>query len=500
MEPSTAVGHVYLVGAGPGDPELLTLAGRRALETADVILYDALIDPALLECARPDSELIFVGKRASAHARSQEEISSLLVERAREGKRVVRLKGGDPFLFGRGGGEALACRAAGVPFTVVPGVTSAVAVPAYAGIPITHRGVSSGVFVVTGTAPDGTPDEQQWEAAAAADTVVILMGTRRLREIVSTLIERGRPPDEPAALIRAGTTPRQEVVRAPLARLPEAVAEAGDSEDPGLIVVGKVVALADDLHWYCPGPLAGVRVAVTRAKADAGRLAGMLRERGATVIEAPVIDIRLRPERLAPVLDEAFDWIVLTSRYGFESLWQALRARGRDARALAGTRVAAVGPSTASALERAGILADYVASEGTAATLAAELPVAPGERVLHPRSSLAREDIDQLLGERGAAVTAVTAYETVPGSLDESAVAALRSADVITFTSASTARYLAEALGGRPLPPHAKLVSIGPTTSEAVRQYFGRVDAQAARPSLEALLEKVVEVAHGSHA
>ncbi len=500
MEPSSAAGRVYLVGAGPGDPGLLTLAGRRALELADVVLYDALIDPAVLDFARPDAELLYVGKRAGAHARSQEEISRLVVERAREGKRVVRLKGGDPFLFGRGGEEALACRAAGVPFTVIPGVTSALAVPAYAGIPVTHRGLASGVFVVTGTAPEGEPSSRDWEAAAAADTVVILMGTKRLSEIVSALLERGRPADEPAALIRAGTTPRQVIVRAPLSRLPEAVAEAGASDDPGLIVVGRVVELAAKLGWYEPGPLAGVRVAVTRAKRDAGRLAELLREQGASVIEAPVIAIDLRPERLAPLLDARWDWIVLTSRHGVEALQEALRRRGRDARALAGARIAAVGPSTAAALERLGLTADFVGESGTAALLGAELPVQRGQRVLHPRSSLAGDELEQLLAERGIQVTGVAAYETAPARLDEATAAAVGSAHIITFTSASTARYLAEALGERGVGAAAKLVSIGPSTSAAVRRHFGRVDAEAARPSLEALVQAVVEVARGTHA
>lgn len=488
------LGRVWLVGAGPGDPGLLTLAGKEALEQADVVLFDALVDERLLRFARPEAERIFVGKRAGAAALDQRAIEELMVRLAREGKRVVRLKGGDPFVFGRGGEEALACRSAGIPFTVVPGVTSAIAAPAYAGIPVTHRGIAASVYIATGSRGAEEGGTVDWRGAAAADTVVILMGGLRLAAVTEELIAAGKPPETPAAAIQWGTRSDQRVVRGTLATV---AAEAARAElgTPALLVVGEVVRLGEALAWYVPGPLAGVRVVVTRSRTQSSELRERLERLGARVIEAPAIQVTYTTDELARALEERWEWIAVTSQNGAEALLMALEHLGGDARRLAGIRLAAVGEATSAALRARGLRADFVADGGTGASLGTELPVREGDRVLFPASSEASDEMERLLKERGAYVWRVTAYRTEPAPLDAATLAAVREADVVTFTSATTARFLARALGGTPLPERVRLVSIGPSTSKAVVDAFGRVDAQARTPTLTALVEAVCEVA-----
>ena len=495
---TTPEGHVWLVGAGPGDPGLLTLNAVRALGEADLVLYDALVSPAILRHAPAAAESRFVGKRSGAHGMSQAGIEELIVIEALAGKRVVRLKGGDPFVFGRGGEEALACARAGVPFTVVPGVTSAIAAPAYAGIPVTHRGLASSFMVVTGSEPGDAASTVDWAAAAHADSLVILMGVATLAENMDRLIASGRSPDTPVACIRWGTRPDQQVVRSTVGGVAAAVREAGLAS-PFVTVVGDAVALADDLAWFAPGPLAGKRVVVTRARAQSSDLVAKLESLGAYVVEAPVIGIR--PSSGELVMDERvtsrWDWIVFSSANGVTAFFDALASGGRDARSLATTRVAAVGAATADALRARGLIADFVPTRATSECLAAGIDRIAGARVLLPVSALTDGRMADALRRRGGLVEQVAVYENVLQPLDAERLREVAEADAVTFTSASTAKNLTGALGEVSLPAGAKLVSIGPQTSAAVRQVFGRVDCQAREPSLDALVEAVKEVLLG---
>lgn len=485
-------GHAFLVGAGPGDPGLLTLAGREALQHAEVVLYDALIGPGILESAPPGAELIPVGKRAGAHSLPQEEINRLLVAHTAAGKRVVRLKGGDPFVFGRGGEEALALRAAGLPFTVIPGVTSAVAVPAAAGIPVTHRGLATRFTVLTGSEHTGEAPATL-PGPAEAGTLVILMGAAALPALVDRLLAAGWPPETPAASIANGTLPAQQSVTAPLSEIAPA---AAGLPTPLITVVGPVVALAEQLGPGRAGPLAGRSVVVTRSRNQASTLSDALRHLGARVIEAPAIRIELHPDRI--IADDRcasrWDWVIFTSQNAVAAVFAALDAAGRDVRAFGSTRIAAVGDATAAALRARGIRADFLPSRPTSAALAAELPRVAGARIYLPISSLAGPDLEDALRARGAHVERVDAYHTLPQPLEADVVAAIQAADAITFTSASTARFLRTALGDANFPPTIRLVSIGPATSAAVREHFGRLDAEAAEASIPSLVAAVLEV------
>lgn len=489
-------GHVWIVGAGPGDPGLITEAGAAALAQADVVLYDALAAPALLRRCRKGAAIAYVGKRSGSHALTQAEIEQLIVAHAVEGKRVVRLKGGDPFVFGRGGEEALACRKAGVPFTVVPGISSAIAAPAYAGIPVTHRGIASNFLVVTGNDAGGEGGAPiDWEGAARVDTLLILMGVATLRSNMERLQSAGKDPSTPAACIRWGTRPDQEVVRGTVGTIAAAVAHVG-LESPVVTVVGPVAALSQQLAWYFPGPLAGRRVVVTRARAQASGLAGRLESLGAYVIEAPVISAvaRREDEDLHRALSERWDWIVFASANGVDAVLDSLAELGMDARVLAGTQIAAIGSATQDALRVRGLIADFVPPRATSASLAEAIPLGADERLLLPDSSLTDDSLADQLRMRGASPVRVTAYDTVVESLDEERCREVTDADVITFTSASTAHNLRKAVGGAKLSAGTKLVSIGPQTSDAVREEFGRLDAEAASSDLDALVDAVVEL------
>jgi len=485
-------GHAWLVGAGPGDPGLLTLAGREALQQADVVLYDALIGPEVLQFARPGAELVAVGKRAGAHAVPQDEINRLLVDYTAAGRRVVRLKGGDPFVFGRGGEEALALREAGLPFTIVPGVSSAIAVPAAAGIPVTHRGLATRFTVLTGAEQTGeAPDV--FPSPGAAGTLVILMGAAALPLLVERLLAAGWSPETPAAAIASGTLPDQQAVRGTLATI---ASLAAPLPTPLITVVGHVAALADRLGPGRFGPLAGRTVVVTRSRTQSSTLSEALRNLGATVVEAPAIRVELHPERL--IVDERaatrWDWVIFTSQNAVAAVFAALDAAGRDARAFGSTCIAAVGEATAAALRARGIRPDFLPSRPTSACLADELPRVAGARVFLPISALAGPDLEDALRARGAHVERVDAYDTLPEPLPPALIARVQAADAVTFTSASTARFLRASLGESVLPAHVRLVSIGPATSAAVRQAFGRLDAEAAEPSIPALAAAVLEV------
>jgi uroporphyrinogen III methyltransferase/synthase len=487
-------GRVFIVGAGPGDPGLLTLAAAKALAEADVVLYDALASPAVLRHARPGADVRYVGKRSRDHAYPQAELTELLVSLARGGKKVVRLKGGDPFIYGRGGEEARACREAGVPYTVIPGITSAIAAPAYAGIPLTYRGLAEHFLVVTGHTADPlrTPD---WELAARVHTLVILMGVETFASIAEALIAAGKDPETPAAAVRWGTRPDQQVVLATIGTLAEEMAGAR-LESPAVIVVGVVASLARELAWFTPGPLAGRRIVVTRARSQSSDLAAALEALGAYVVEAPVIGIcsNASDTALQDAVSSHPDWLLFTSANAVAATFEALQARSLDARALAGAKLAAVGTATAHALRERGLVADFVPSKATSEALTAELPIERGEVAVLPASSLTGESVAAALRARGAAVTQVVAYTNVPQPLDAQQRREVLEADVITFTSASTARNLREALEGTPLAASTRLVSIGPQTSAAVIEAFGHVDREASSPALESLIEAVQAV------
>jgi uroporphyrinogen III methyltransferase/synthase len=489
-------GIAYLVGAGPGDPGLMTRRSLELIATADAILYDRLIPPGALDGARPDAELRYVGKEPGAPARAQDEINSLLVELTRAGKRVVRLKGGDPFVFGRGGEEAEALAAAGLRFEVVPGVTAGVAAPAYAGIPVTHRDAASAVAFVTGHEdPDKHEPVLDWDALARfPGTLVLYMGVKNLPLIAERLVAAGRDPGEAAAIVERGTQPGQRTLVDTLSGI-AARAAAEAVGPPSITVVGPVAGLHDALGWLEARPLYGQVVAVTRARAQASELAARLAELGAEVVEAPAIRIEPRPldgallEVVARISDYAL--VCLTSPNGVRLLFDALAAAGRDARALGGA-VAAIGPGTAGELERRGVRADVVPERFVAEGLVEALgPLSvDGRRVLVARAAGARPVLPDALRERGAEVDDVALYETLAEPLAARQRERLSRATYVTFTSSSTVRFFLEA--GGELPEAARIVSIGPVTTETARELGLTVHVEAARHDIDGLVEALL--------
>ena len=497
-------GMVYLVGAGPGDPGLITVKGLKCLETAQVVVYDRLIPPQLLTMASEGAELIYVGKSGQHHALPQEEINDLLVSKGLEGKTVTRLKGGDPFLFGRGGEEAEALAEAGVPFEVVPGVTSAIAAPAYAGIPVTHREYTSTFAVVTGHEDPSKGDSSiDWgKIATGAGTLVFLMGVGNLALIIEALLEHGRAPDTPVALIEWGTDARQRTVTGGLQEILSR-AEAADIRPPAVIVVGQVVTLRSKLRWFDTKPLFGKRVLVTRSREQASVLSEELRALGAEPVEYPAIKI-LPPEDLGP-LDRAierlptYDWVVFTSANGVKAFMQRLLAGGSDVRAMAGVKLGAIGPATASELQKLCLRVDYVPERYVAEAIVEGIGDVAGARILLPRADLARPDLVHGLKGKGAAVDEVIAYRTLPGDpigdikntlLDENI-------DIITFTSSSTVRNFVAALQGEvgegwrtPLE-RAIVACIGPITSKTAQDYGIEVDVVAEEHTIEGLVKAI---------
>jgi uroporphyrinogen III methyltransferase / synthase len=495
---SARAGVVYLVGAGPGDPGLVTARALELVASADVVLADRLIPPGILDGTRPDAELVHVGKQPGDAAVEQGEIEALMVERARAGRSVVRLKGGDPFVFGRGGEEAEALADAGVEFEVVPGVTAGVAAPAYAGIPVTHREDASAVAFVTGH-EDPEKDEAalDWEALARfPGTLVLYMGVKNLPLITERLRDAGRDASEPAAAVERGTHAGQRTVTGTLAELPAAVAEAG-LRPPAILLFGPVAARRDAIAWLERRPLHGKRVVVTRARAQASGLAATLRALGAEVIELPAIRIEPRldsPEVRDAVADlHSYALVCLTSPNGVRLLFEAMAAQGRDARALANATVAAIGPGTAAALAERGVIADLVPERFVAEALVEALAdVDVKDRpVLVARAAEARDLLPDALAERGAKVDVVALYETVREDPDPAAVEAAADADYVTFTSSSTVRNLLAAVGDR-FPRSARVVSIGPITSQAARDAGLEVQAEADRHDPSGLVEALV--------
>ena len=478
-------GTVYLVGAGPGDPGLLTARALELLASADVILHDKLIPIEALAAAHPGAEVIDVGKIGGGEQVPQDVTEDLLTERARAGRSVVRLKGGDPFVFGRGGEEAQRCVAEGIPFEVVPGVTAGIAASAYAGIPVTQRRVSAAVAFVTGHEDPQKPETQiDWPALAAfPGTLVFYMGVRQLGRIAEQLIAGGRPADQPVAVVQRGTFPDQREVHGTLATIAQIAADGG-IRAPAITVVGDVAALGAELAWRdAARPLAGISVAVTRARAQASELAGRLRALGASVVEAPAI--RIEPlEVVVPPLD-TFDLVCVTSPNGAEQLL----SRVRDARALAGPTIAAIGPGTARALRAHGVEADIVPERSIAESLIEALRDVPVKRALIARAQEARDVLPDALLERGADVTVLALYRTIAEPLAPDARDAALGADYATFTSASSARFFHAAAGTLAGP---RIVSIGPITSDALRELGTAPDVEAAVHTPDGLLDALL--------
>ncbi len=502
-------GTVFLVGAGPGDPGLLTLAGRAALARADVVVYDRLAHPSLLGHAPERAERIFVGKEAQRHALPQPEINALLAERAQSGKTVVRLKGGDPFVFGRGGEEAEYLQKRGIPFVVVPGVTSAIAAAAYAGIPVTHRDAASSFAVVTGHERDdaresggraagGAEGRRRWDRIAwAADTLVFLMGVEALPEIAARLMENGREPTTPVALVEWGTWPRQRVAVGTLADIVE-VARAEKIKPPAVTIVGEVVRWREALRWFDTGPLFGKRVLVTRAREQASALSEQLRALGAEAVEFPTIRIEPPADGFA-ALDEAlrrlqsYDWVVFTSANGVSHVWERLAQAGRDARSFGTAKIAAIGAATEAALRERGIRPDFVPTEFVAEAVVAQFPEpAAGKRFLIPRAVEARETLPDTWRAAGATVDVVPAYRTV---LETEGAAQVRemlengALDVITFTSSSTVRNFVEAVGSAVIPSTTVVAAIGPITAQTCREILREPDVTADAYTIDGLVQ-----------
>jgi uroporphyrinogen III methyltransferase / synthase len=497
---------IYLVGSGPGDPGLFTLKGVRCMQEADVVVYDRLAPRALLGYAKPEAEKIYVGKKPGNPTMSQEEITALLVEKGRAGMTVVRLKGGDPYIFGRGGEEALVLKRAALPFEVIPGVTSGVAAPAYAGIPVTHRNVATSVAFVTGHEdPTKGSQDVDWEKLAnGADTLVLYMGVGRLEKISKGLIAAGRNPDTPVACVRWGTVPEQRTITGTLQDIADRVAEAG-LKPPAIIIVGDVVALREKgLDWYERRPLFGRRVVVTRARAQAGELSADLEKLGAEVHEFPTIEIS-PPEDFGP-LDAAirdldsFGLIVFTSVNGVEAFLKRLQHHGLDLRALPrDAKVAAIGPATAERIEQAGLRVDVIPAEYRAEALIEALGARPlaGERVLIPRAKVAREVLPEKLREAGAEVVVPPAYESVPSSEGKEEVSLrLQSGEIdcVTFTASSTVENFVGAFGAEEaarLLSETRVACIGPITADTARKYGLRVDAEGKEYTIPGLIEAV---------
>ena len=488
-------GVVYLVGAGPGDLGLLTLRAAELLAAADVIVHDRLIPTGALKLAKPDCNVISVGKEGGGPSTPQDTINDLLVEHASAGSSVVRLKGGDPFVFGRGGEEALVLREAGLDFEVVPGVTSGIAAPAAAGIPVTQRGMASAIALVTGhedpTKPETALDYNG--LAAFPGTLALYMGVGRLDSITASLIAAGRSADQPAAVIHRGTLPGQRTVVATLGTLAER-AKAEGIKAPAITLVGDVAALHDQLAWRERMPLNGLKIAVTRARAQAGTVSARLESLGAQVLEVPAI----RTEPIAPdsPLDpRGFDLLCVTSTNSIALLFSRMAAAGLDARALAGVTVAAIGPGTAKALTAFGIKADVVPERSVAEALVEALSPIMFEKVLIVRAEEARDVLPDALSDRGCEVVIEPLYRTVTEALTAEESAAVADADVVTFTSASTVRNLVAALGGTDLlaAPDRKLASIGPVTTAELAAHGLKPAIEATDHDIDGLIAAIVE-------
>ena len=505
MQPT--LGKVYLVGAGPGDPGLITVKGKRCLEEAQAVVYDRLMDPSLLRSAPESAQLVFVGKERGRQAMTQDEINRFLVDRSSKGQTVVRLKGGDPFVFGRGGEEALALAEHGIPFEVVPGITSPIAAAAYAGIPITHRGIATTFTVVSGSEDPSKPGSSvPWDVLAKnGGTLVVLMGLAALGSIVDTLGRNGMALDTPAALVNWGTWAKQTTVTGSLENIVEKGKKAG-LKPPVVAIFGGVVELREKISWFDRRPLFGKRVLITRSRTQASRLVGLLEDLGAEPIELPAIHVE--PLEDYTELDGAltrlpeFGWVIFASTNAVESVFQRLDTQGRDSRAFAAANIGAIGPATAAALANRGIKADFVPTRSISESVVEELSNMEwsgdwnGTSVLLPSADIGRDALAKGLAAMGAKVERVTAYRTTPSQgMGERAQEAFESGiDAVTFTSSSTVRNLVDMLNGsKSLLQDLPLICIGPTTAATAKELGLKVDVVAQEHTVEGLVSAVVE-------
>lgn len=504
------IGKVYLVGAGPGDAGLITARGIDCLKRAQVIVYDHLIGKGLLDYAPADAEIIYAGKSAKIHAKEQHDINRILVEKAKEGKVVVRLKGGDPFILGRGGEEAMDLAANNIPFEIVPGISSAIAAPAYAGIPVTHRNMASSFAVVTGHEdPRKATSSINWEnLATGVDTLVFLMGMGNLPLIVEKLTEHGRSPDTPIALIRHGTTLQQQTLTGTLSNIIEK-ARSADFQPPVAIVVGEVVGLQQNLSWFENRPLFGKRILVTRSRSQASKLSSLLSERGAQPVELPTIEIHPVPD--PDELDQEilnlpdYDWVIFTSVNGVEAFWKRLRALGLDARQFARSGIAAIGPATAQALVKRGLVPDFIPEEYTSNGIVSGLAERKidGCHILLPRADIAPKDLTDGLTQLGAEPLEITTYLTrLPEKTASEKIKKMlldEKIDIVTFTSSSTVTNLLSILEGDwQMLKKAKIACIGPITAATAEKAVLKVDIIAQEQTIHGLVSAIEEVySHG---
>ena len=505
MTGSIPSGKVYLVGAGPGDPGLITVKGAECLRRADVVVYDRLISPELLALAPPEAERVFMGKEPDTPSGFQDQINDTLVKAALEGKTVVRLKGGDPFVFGRGGEEVDTLARAGVPFDVAPGITSAIAVPAYAGIPVTHRGVATAFTVVSGSEDPSKPERSiDWNSMAkVSGTLVVLMGWGSLPAIVGALIDGGRSPDTPAAATQWGTTARQRTVEGTLADIVAKGTDAGLTA-PVVTVIGEVAALRSGFRWFDASPLFGMRVLVTRSRQQAGSTSRLLAAQGAAPVELPTIEIAGLEDYAeldaAVARLGAYAWVVFTSVNGVDAVFDRLRAAGKDARAFGGAQVCAIGPATAAALASHGIAADFVPPTYTTESISEGFrrSVIREARVLMPRADIAPATLSDALLRLGVELDEVVAYRTrVPRNAAARAVELLGGGlDAAVFTSSSTVRNLVELIGGRlEMLSGVRVISIGPVTSGTARELGVEVDVEAVEHTVPGVVDALVRAA-----
>jgi len=507
-------GKVYLVGAGPGDPKLITVRGMEALKKSDVVVYDRLASPRLLQMLKPNTEKIYVGKRTDRHTMKQEEINQLLVDLALQGKVVTRLKGGDPTIFGRVGEEAELLVDYGIEFEIIPGVTSATAVPAYAGIPVTHRDYASSIAIVTGHEnPEKLDMNIKWDKLTpATDTMIFLMGIAKIAYIRDQLILYGKAPETPVALIRWGTRVNQQTLIGTLADIVEKVNEV-NFKPPAVILVGEVVKLREKLNWYEKKPLFGRRVLVTRARSQASELAECIDDLGGEPYEFPAIDlIQPTDPSVLDKLDEAlrrietYDWIILTSANGVEYFFLRMQQLGIDIRRMVKAQFAAVGPKTEEAILNRGIIpsvvpATFYQAEGVLQSMLPELK--QGQEVLLPRADLARDYLPNQLLQLGMNVTQVDVYNNVVCSEGiEDLIELLHRGDIhiVTFTSSSTVnnmcRLLEEHTGGKAaeLLSKAKIACIGPVTAATISSWGIEIDGLAAEATIESLLDTIINI------
>lgn len=499
-------GKVFLIGAGPGDPELFTLKGRRLLETAEVVVYDRLVNKKILAYVPADAELIYAGKESSNHALPQEEINQLLVDKAREGKRVMRLKGGDPFIFGRGGEEAQYIRENDCDFEIVPGITSAIAVPAYAGIPVTHRDDTSSVTLVTGHEKEGKETSSiDWEGLGAGhDTIVFLMGVENLPFICGQLMKYGRKPDTPIALIRWGTLPAQEVLIGELSNI-EAKKQKAQFKPPAVIVVGEVVKQRQALQWFENKPLWGKKIVVTRARAQASVLVDKITDLGGEAIEFPSITIKPW-ENLGPLYKalkgiEHYNWILFTSVNAVDIFFEALKNQGIDIRDLKGIKIGAIGTVTSARIMARGLKVDVVPDEFVAESLVQALTgkINRGDWVLLPRARGARSILPEALKNIGASVNEVIIYEAIANrDVGQEVLASIKSGqiDYITFTSSSTVSNFVNIIGWENvglINRRSKIACIGPITARTAGEHGLKTDIQAERYTIDGLVEAILK-------